>query len=69
MQQGMVAIVVVSFSLLYALAVPVNQALLDVQAAKLLQQELNAQPAGKGAETAWAWEAPEEGHLPTSTWG
>ena len=51
-----------------ALAGPVNKALLDVQAAKLLQQELDAQPVGNGAETAWAWEAPERGDLPTSTW-
>ena len=73
MKQGMVATVVVSLSLLCAgrepaLAAPVNKALLDVQAAKLLQQELDAQPVGNGAETAWAWEAPEQGDLPTSTW-
>ena len=51
-----------------ALASPVNRALLDVQAAKLLQQELDAQPVGNGTETAWAWEAPEQGDLPSSTW-
>ena len=77
MKQGMVATMVVSFSLLCAgqepaLAAPVNKALLDVQAAKLLQQELDAQFVRNGAETAisaaWAWEAPEQGDLPTSTW-
>ena len=69
----MVATVVMSFTLLYAgrepaLASSGNQALRDVQAAKLLQQELDAQPVGNGAETAWAWEAPEQGNLPSSTW-